>query len=89
MIEWVKQTVKSGKKYYIYTTDENEIIFVPQTSTRPLVYGYLVTEQAREIAEKLVASDKFGLFIHFHCKRFEWDTERKPFVERRRDEFTN
>ena len=85
LVEWVKQMVKQGKKYYIFTTEENEIIFMPQTSTRPLVIGYLMTEQAKALAEKLVTSDKIGLFTHFHCKRFEWDTERRPYIERRKE----
>lgn len=51
--EWIKDNVEQDR-YEVYTT-ENEIVFVPVKSTRPIKYAYM-----RLLSKDLEGIDKNG-----------------------------
>jgi len=79
------QVRKYGRLYKLYLTDNQEVVAVPVTSTRPLEYGYYIFEDEPDenvkkqgilrLIEGLSKELKLDLF---RVKEVVWNPEREP-----------
>lgn len=70
---WIKEKIlKSDKNYEGYFTSSNELILIPNKSTRPIVYGYI------KLADKTAIKNTFKdtSIPIYTCKHYEWNPER-------------
>lgn len=77
--KWCDELVKEGK-YFVYYTEESEVILEPAKSTRPLRYCYAKlpsNESAKKLAEEL--GKTYNLPV-ISVVRICWDTEKGPAI---------
>jgi hypothetical protein len=82
--KWCEAILKKEGSYYIYCTEDNEVILEPAKSTRPLRYCYIKltpTEQSKEPARALAESigATYGQPV-VEISRMSWDIERSPYI---------
>jgi len=86
--DWLEVQIKKySKGYKLYVTDNQEVVAIPITSTRPLEYGYyrfedetdenIKQESFIELVNKLAEKLRLDLF---RVQEVVWNPEREPRV---------
>ena len=70
---WIQaKIIPSDKRYEGYYTDAEELILIPQKSTRPLIQGYVYRANYQDV-KKLFEKTTIDIY---RCREFEWNADR-------------
>jgi len=72
--KWVQEIAKPDK-YYVYITEENEIVLVPSKSTRPMTFAYVRVAKEEELKILTTSFEGSGYKV-FNVKAFDWHDDR-------------